>query len=326
MILIPFVIIVLVLAVVVAATALRRGRRHAAPLDQVPGRLSAFTGLRERAAAVRRRRSVRRLRLAGLEGTGWVSRPDLQPAQVLAARGAKTLVDDGPLGLAVTALATESVGYPPQDVYYVQRNVIALARGLSAVGAGQRFAALALSAVMTSPLGRIQDAGEALRMAMRSANRLIRSAARREPGYSDMATTLDVVFVASNGGRPSLYFAHVGNSSLWLQRAGSTSVELLTESHVIDGGPPLRAVGLSGSIVPDIGYVPADPGDRIFLTTASRYFAFTLRIVNAVAAAHAGSPLQNCVAALADAVGSSAAPEGITIVAAEIARSASFMP
>jgi hypothetical protein len=68
-----------------------------------------------------------------------------------------------------------------------------------------------------------------------------------------------------------------------------------------------------------------NPGDRVFLTTASRYFAFTARIVNAIASAHAGSPLQNCVAALADAVQSSAAPEGVTIVAAEIARAASFI-
>ena len=325
MTLISLVVIVLVLAVTAAAVALRRRRRLPARLNQVPGRLSAFAGLHERAAAMRARRAARRPQLADTEGAGWVSRPDLQPAQVLAVPGAKTLVDDRAPGLAVTALATDSVGYPPQDVYYVQRNVIALARGLSAVGVGQRFAALTLSAVMTSPLGRTQDAEEALRMAVTSANRLIRSAARREPGYSDMATTLDVVFVAFDGGRPSLHFAHVGNSSLWLQRAGSTSVELLTESDAIDGGPPLRAVGLSGSIVPDIGHVPTDPGDRVFLTTASRYFAFTPRIMNVVATAHAGSPLQQCVAVLADAVGSSAAPEGITIVAAEVARPASFV-
>jgi hypothetical protein len=117
-----------------------------------------------------------------------------------------------------------------------------------------------------------------------------------------------------------------GNSSLWLQRAGSTSVELITESHTIDGGPPLRAVGLSGSIVPDIGYLPAEPGDRVFLTSASRYFAFTPKIVNAVVAAHAESPLRQCAAALTDAVGSSAAPEAITVIAAEVARPASFAP
>lgn len=337
----------LVLAVATAAVALRRSQRLAVRLyrkpgrpdqepdqrgrvpgraDRIPTRLSPFAALRERATVMRARRSARRLQPPDTLGIGWVSRPDLQPAQVLAIPGAKTLVEDMPLGLAVTALATDSVGYPPQDVYYVQRNVIALARGLSAVDAGQRFAALALSAVMTSPLGRIRDAEEALRIAVTSANRLIRSAAKREPGYSDMATTLDVVFISFDSGRSSLYFAHVGNSSLWLQRTGSTSVELLTESHTIDGGPPLRAVGLSGSIVPDIGYMPTEPGDRVFLTSASRYFTFTPKIVNAVVVAHAGSSLQRCVAALTDAVGSSAAPEGITIVAAEVARPGSFVP
>jgi len=309
---ISLTVIVLVLAVATPAVAMWRGRRR-------PVRLNAFAALRERATAPRAWRFARRAQPTGTPDIGWVSRPDLQPAQVLAVPGAKTLVDHRPLGLSVTALATDSVGYPPQDVYYVQRNIIALARGLSAVDAGQRFAALALSAVIASPLGRTQDAEEALRTAVASANRLIRSAAKREPGYSDMATTLDVVFMRFDGGRPCLYFAHVGNSSLWLQRAGSTSVELLTEPHAIDGGPPLRAVGLSGSTVPDIGCLPAEPGDRVFLTSTSRYFAFTPKILNAGVAAHAGSPLQDCVTALIDAVGSAAAPEGVTIVAAEVA-------
>ena len=170
-------------------------------------------------------------------------------------------------------------------------------------------------------------------------------------------------------GEAAVAFRSCGNSSIWLQRAASMSVELLTESHAIDGGPLLRAVGVSANLVPDIGHMQVDLGDRIFLTTASRYFTFTPMIMDATAVAHAGSPLHKVVAALADAaladaaladsaladtalvdaaladaaladaaladaawadaaladiVRSSAAPEGVTIVAAEVARPTSF--
>jgi hypothetical protein len=321
--LIYLLVIVLVLAVA-AGAALLRVRRSPANLERVPVRPGVFHGLRERGAPIltlrwppRRSRTV---------NTGLLTRPDLQPAQALELPGTRTLVDDWPVGLAVTALATGSIGYPPQDVYYVQRNIIALARGLSSAGVGPRAAALTLSAVMTSPVGRNRDADEALRQSVRAANRLVRSVARREPGYSDMATTLDVVFVAFDGGRPSLHFAHVGNASIWLQRTASRSLELLTESHAINnGGPLLRAVGVAADVVPDIGLVTMDAGDRIFLTTASRYFAFSPRVMNTIAIDHTESPLQDCVAALADAVRSSAAPEGVMIVAAEVARPVSFL-
>jgi hypothetical protein len=299
-------------------------RRGPARLDRVRSRPGVFSRLQARGAALRR--AIRRPRLAGAEDSGWVASPDLQPAQALELMPAtKTLADEWPLGLAVTAIAAGPDGYPHQDVYYVQRNVVALARGLSAVGVAQRAAALSLSAVMTSPLGRSQDAEEALRKGVSSANLLVRSITRREPGYSDLATTLDVVFVTSDGGRPSLHFAHVGNSSLWLQRAGSAPVELLTKSHAIDGGPLLRAVGNSPEVVPDIGHEQVAVGDRIFLTTTSRYFAFTPKIMNAVTAAHDGSSLHDCAAALADAVRSSGTPEGVTIVVAEVGRPASFV-
>lgn len=317
--------IVLLLAAVVGVARLRNPWLPGKP-GRTPGRLSMLRGLREQAATLPvPRQSAHHLPREGAGGGWWATRPDLQPAQVLDFSPTKMLTDNWLPGLAVVALATGLVGYPQQDLYYVQRNIIALARGLSAAAIGQRAAALTLSAVMTSPIGRTGDAEEALRESVKSANGLVRWVSRREPAHSDMATTLDVVFAAFDDGKRSLHFAHVGNSSIWLQRAASTSVDLLTDSHAIDGGPLLRAVGLSANLVPDIGQVPVDDGDWIFLTTASRHFAFTPRIMDAVVGAHRGSPLHECVAALANAVKSSAAPEGVSIVAAEVARRDSFV-
>lgn len=354
--------VIALLCAAVAGAALLRVRPSPTTLGQAAGQLDTPDGWRERAAATLPLRPTRHARLADGGEAGWVTRPDLQPAQAPGGLAPQMRSDNWPVGLAVTALAADPIGCEQQDIYYVQRNVVALARGLSETGAAQRAAALTLSAVMASSLGRTQDGDAALRRSFRSANRLVRSVSLHEPKHSDMAATLDVMVMAVDGDRPYLHFAHVGNSSIWLQRAGSTSVELLTESHAIDGGPLLRAVGVSHDLVPEIGHVQVDLGDRIFLTTASRYFTFTPMIMNAIA--HAGSPLHEVVAALTDAaladtaladaaladaaladaaladaaladtaltdaaladiVRSSAAPEGVTIVAAEVARPTSF--
>lgn len=284
--------------------------------------LAAFHGRRTRAwARLAARRSARR----GIAAATRVTRRDLQPTRVVDVPPAQTLVDDARLGLAVTGLATPSVGHPHQDVYYVQRNTIAIARGLTDAEVCQRAAALSLSAVMTSSLGQDLRIEEALRAGVTAANALVRSVAAREPRYSGMATTLDVVLATFEGDQPLLHFAHVGSSSIWLQRTASMSVELLTESHTIAGGPLLRAIGMSGSVIAQIGHRRAEAGDRLFITTSSRSFAFTPETVSAVATEHAAGSLHDCAAGLAAATQPSTDLEGITIVAAEIARSAIFV-
>ena len=257
--------------------------------------------------------------------TGWLASPGLQPAQLVYAPQERTLTDGEPPGLAVTARAVGPGGYPQQDVYYVQRNIVALARGLTGAPAAQRAAALSLSGVMTSPLGRTRDAEKALREGVKTANALVRSVARREPQYSDMAATLDVVFVDFRDDQPVLHFAHVGNSTIWLCRAGGGQAEQLTEPHTFDGGPVLRAVGLSPGLVPEIGREPVDIGDRVFLATASPYLAVSAKLVDSIAATQADQSLRDCVAALADAVGPGATAEGLTVIAAEVTKPASFL-
>lgn len=255
----------------------------------------------------------------------WATVPDLQPAPYFDAGGPSPAFRDWPPGLTVTAAVVGPTVYPQQSVYYVQRNLIALACGLGVVDVGQRAAALALSAVMTSRLGRDPDAEQALRDAARSANRLVRSISGQSPEYSNMVTTLDIVFVAFDGDRPLLHFAHAGNSSIWLQRAGSPSVGPLTTSHTLAGGPVLRAVGLGADFEPDVGREPVGVGDRIFLITASRSFAVSRSLVDAVACPLADRPLPEVVSELAAAVTSADPAEEIVIVGGEVARPGLFL-
>ena len=179
---------------------------------------------------------------------------------------------------------------------------------------------------MTSRPGQAADAEQALRDGTDAANRLIRSIAQREPRYSDMVATLDVVYVAFDEPKPQLHFAHVGTSTIWLQRAGSSAVERLTESHVVPGGPVLRAVGrVPETLVPDTGRERIEAGDRIFLTTASPAFSFTEPQMNAAVGYHVGRPLRDAVAALANVVLEVGVSEEVMIVGAEVARPAMFL-
>jgi serine/threonine protein phosphatase PrpC len=236
----------------------------------------------------------------------------------------RELIADWPPGLAVVALATGSIGYPSPDAYFVQRNIIAVARGLNGASAGQRAATLTLSAIITAPLGRAADVAKALRDGAKSANQLVRSVARREPENSDLATTLDVVHVAFDGEQATLCYAHAGTAAIWLQRADTARLEPLTQAHAVDGGPALRAVGFTADLTPDIGELPAGMGDRVFIVTATPYYALPAEALKSIAVDHADKPLADCVTALAEAARAAAAPEGITIVAAELSRSPSF--
>jgi len=320
------ILVTLVIALVVVFAAVTgfqslRGRRHAQDGPGEPLTLSrALDAVRDRAAhpaAVTRQRAP--------ASDHRLTRPDLQPARTLALPGSGTLEDDWPLGLAVAAISAGPVGAPRQDVYYVQRNLIALARGLTGLGAGQRAAALTLSAVMTSKLGQAPDVEQALREGASAANRLVRSVSQRDPQYSDMVTTLDVVYAAFDARKPQLHYVHVGSSTIWLQRAGSPAVEQLTERHVIPDGPVLRAVGLAKEIAPDTGREPVEMGDRIFLTAASPSFAFTESLMNAAAGYLADRPLHDALAALAETVHKLGISDEVTIVGAEVARPGTFL-
>jgi serine/threonine protein phosphatase PrpC len=337
------ILIVIVVAVFAAGVGFQRLRSRQRLSARTPGPLALarkLDALREQAARVIAPRSLAPGQppaedLAGVPSARAAARGrelpatrlDRQAGQTLTLPATQTRTDDWPPGLTVTALAAGPAGAAQQDVYYVQRDLVALARGLTAIGSGQRAAALALSAIMTSRPGQAPDAEQALRDGTDAANRLVRSIAQREPRYSDMVATLDVVYVAFDGRKPQLHFAHVGTSTIWLQRAGSPAVVRLTEPHVVPGGPVLRAVGRAPeTLVPDTGSEHIEVGDRIFLTTASHAFSFTEPQLNAAAGYHADRPLHDAIAALADVVQEAGVSDEIMIVGAEVARTGMFLP
>jgi len=132
-----FAVVLALTATGTAAVVLWHGRRPLTRVNRMGSRLNVLGGLRERAALFVLRRPVQRRGFTGAGAAGWIASPDLQPAQAPEfSPPTRTLVEDGTLGLAVATHAAGPAGHPPQDAYYVQRNVIAIARGLNALGEG----------------------------------------------------------------------------------------------------------------------------------------------------------------------------------------------
>lgn len=319
-----------------------RGRRHV-PGEQ--GHLRALEVFRERAsqviapqssafdrrppgpkrgdAVMSRNPSSAPARQGSPGGGQWPARPGPRVVQTVDLPATVALDDDWPPELSVTARTAGPAGAAQQDVYYVQRNLVALARGLTNTE-GRRAAALTLSAIMTSSLGQAADVEQAFLEGARAANRMVRSISRRDPRHSDMVTTLDVVYMTVERRKLQVNYAHVGSSTIWLQQVGSPAVAPLTKPHVGADGPVTRAVGLARDIAPDTGRASVEIGDRIFLTTASPSFTFTEALMNGAAGYRADRPLRDAIAALAETVYRAGVAEEVMIVGAEVSQLGGF--
>ena len=220
------------------------------------------------------------------------------------------------LRLSVAA-DTSDVARVTQDAYVIQDGVIAVARGVTRTGMDHRAAAITLSTVVSAGLNGGDDPLQSLGECASSANKALRGLSRRDPELSGMVTTLDIVVFSASGRQPSFHVAHVGNSTIWWQAAGSAAVTPVTEAHSFAHGPLLRAVGIGPDLIPDLKTIPAGPGDRIFICTSSIDFSVTGEHVNELAGAYADGPLHECVSALA-ALAPSGSDENISVVAAEV--------
>jgi len=229
---------------------------------------------------------------------------------------------DQPPRLAVAA-DTSAVGKLTQDAYFAQTNLAAVARGLTGTDIDQRAATLALGAVLAMRPQHAEDPAQALREAASAANRTICAISRRDPQLPDMVTTLDVVMLSAQAGKLALYYAHAGNSTIWLQRADGSQVRPLTKAHAFAGGPLLRAVGLAPELTPDVAAEPVSLGDRVFIATESADFRLTREHAHYIADEYAHRPLRACVAALISLIPAGAA-ENVTVVAAEIGTDSRF--
>jgi protein phosphatase len=123
----------------------------------------------------------------------------------------------------------------------------------------------------------LHDPSADLIQAVQRANEAILAAAARRPECLGMGTTVAVLTIA----RDCAWFAHVGDSRIYLQRAGE--LVRLTRDHSVGqamadaglagdaaktmamGGVLTRALGVGVSVDTDVGHVGIADGDRLLL-------------------------------------------------------------
>ena len=208
-------------------------------------------------------------------------------------------MSDPPLRLVAGVAAHKGhVREKQEDAHLVldELGVVAVADGMGGHQAGDVASQLAIEALRehfgavatgTQPRGfsgllrRFGLGGrpsDALVLAIRTANRRILASARRVESQRGMGTTLVVAWLC--GAR--LHFAHVGDSRLYLLRAGvlrqltrdhSLVNEYLRTGQLTPETLPafphknviVRAVGLSGGVEVDVGETDLMPEDRLLL-------------------------------------------------------------
>lgn len=181
--------------------------------------------------------------------------------------------------------------------------LLLLADGMGGYNAGEVASGIAVDTVARFAFdepaaGRGDDPLEQLAQAVCAANAAILAAAARRPECLGMGTTLSVAWVSGS----RLFHAHVGDSRIYLLRAGRLA--RLTRDHSVgqamadagiqdptDGlraslrGVLTRALGVEAAVDPDFGEVALEPGDRVLLCSDG----ISDVVPEAVIAAHLGS-------------------------------------
>lgn len=171
--------------------------------------------------------------------------------------------------------------YVPDDENLLrQKGMLAIvADGVGGGPAGKQASSMAVEVVRESfYLDSKQDNSEALKDSVRTANRKIYEASRREARFNGMATTCTAFAFSGNSG----IIAHVGDSRAYLLR--KKELQQLSKDHTLVGElveegiitpeearrhPQrhiiLKAMGSTPDVIPDMGRIDLEAGDIVLL-------------------------------------------------------------
>jgi PPM family protein phosphatase len=172
---------------------------------------------------------------------------------------------------------------PDSDKEFARKGRLAvIADGMGGYEGGQEASRLAVETVRFVYDHDFDDAQNALVTGLRSAHDTIQRYAEQHPQFSGMGTTCTALAIVER----SLYFAHIGDSRLYLLRAGATSrltrdhsyVSRLVENGIVRSedaeSHPQRhiltaALGSGREVIPDKPEHPIalDEGDVLVLCT-----------------------------------------------------------
>lgn len=160
-----------------------------------------------------------------------------------------------------------------EDAMYIGKSYWIIADGLGSSSVAKEASSLSttlakngldelVQAIKEGDIVR-EEIPEYLKLVMKKVNDFICSAAKTMPEYSSMHTTLDIGLEHEG----VFYFAHVGDSRVYLFRSGSLAQ--ITKDHVeFANGKKytLQAIGKK-SITPQVGSVELQGDDVLLLTT-----------------------------------------------------------
>lgn len=169
-----------------------------------------------------------------------------------------------------------------EDSFGIFGDVYVVADGLGGHAAGEVASRIVVAAVRASAEGDPAPDASVLVGAVRRANRQVREAAEENPAYDGMGSTATVLRIDEAAG--TAYYAHVGDSRLYLLRGGalrqvsrdhSYVEELVAQGKLSEDEAQhhprknllMRAVGVDEELEVDGDAFPIEAGDRFLLAT-----------------------------------------------------------
>ncbi|SBW29062.1 protein serine/threonine phosphatase [Candidatus Protofrankia californiensis] len=214
-------------------------------------------------------------------------------------------------------------GGPNEDAFVVVDGLLAVADGVGGEAAGQIASTLAVTTVASFRPQYAADPRDGLRGALERANRTVREKPREEPSWHGMACTLDVVVLGRQRDTgKTLFVAHVGDSSVWLQ-PGRGRPRRLTTPHAIKNGPLLNAIGLNEEVELDLLEEPVRAGDRVVLASDGITKVMTPEQLDGLMMELGSLSPERTADALVDAAMMAGARDDTTIVVADLVADAS---
>jgi PPM family protein phosphatase len=211
-------------------------------------------------------------------------------------------------------------GGPNEDAFVVVDGLLAVADGVGGEAAGQIASTLAVTTVAGYRPQYATDPREGLRRAVERANKVVISRPDEQPMWRGMACTLDVVVLGRHQETgETLFVAHVGDSSVWLQPRRQHP-RLLTTPHAIKNGPLLNAIGLAPDVQADLLAEKVAVGDRVVMASDGITKVMTPQALDGLLMELSSESPEHAADRLVEAAIVAGARDDTTIVVADVVK------